>query len=138
MSEFRNELKYLASHEWARVEDDGTVTVGISDHAQEALGDVVFVECPEVGSEVNAGEEAGVVESVKAASDIFSPVSGEVIAVNEVLEDAPETVNESPYDDGWFFKVKPNDEDELETAVDMEAYKRAIDRWVDSGAPDST
>lgn len=127
MSELRAELKYLSSHEWARVEDDGTVTIGITDHAQEALGDVVFVECPEVGSTVTMGEEAGVVESVKAASDIFSPVSGEVIAINELLEDAPETVNSSPFDDGWFFKVQPDSLEDLENALDMEAYKAAID-----------
>lgn len=127
MSELRPELKYLASHEWARIEDDGTVTVGITDHAQAALGDVVFVETPEVGSTVTAGEEAGVVESVKAASDIFSPVTGEVIAVNEVLEEAPETVNGSPYDDGWFFKVKVEDTSELDDAMDADAYKATID-----------
>lgn len=126
MSEVRAELKYLESHEWARVEADGTVTIGISDHAQAALGDVVFVEVPEVGSEVTAGSEAGVVESVKAASDIYSPVSGEVIAVNEALEDAPETVNASPYDDGWFFKVRPSELEELDNALDAEAYQEAI------------
>lgn len=123
MSELRSELKYLASHEWARVEEDGTVTIGITDHAQDSLGDVVYVETPEVGSSVTAGEESGVVESVKAASDIYSLVSGEVIAVNEALEDAPETVNESPYDDGWFFKVKPSDLSELENALDSDGYK---------------
>lgn len=127
MSELRKELKYLPSHEWARVEEDGTVTVGISDHAQESLGDVVYVETPEVGATVNAGEEAGVVESVKAASDIYSPVSGEVIAVNEALEEAPETVNESPYDDGWFFKVKPADLKELDDALDVDGYAAAIE-----------
>ncbi|WP_027328256.1 glycine cleavage system protein GcvH [Marinimicrobium agarilyticum] len=127
MSEIRNELKYLPSHEWARVEEDGTVTIGISDHAQDSLGDVVFVELPEVGSSVSKGEEAGVVESVKAASDIYSPVSGEVIAINEALEDAPETVNESPYDDGWFFKVKPEDTDELSDALDADGYRNAIE-----------
>ncbi|WP_018275574.1 glycine cleavage system protein GcvH [Teredinibacter turnerae] len=127
MSEIRSELKYLSSHEWARVEEDGTVTIGITDHAQEALGDVVFVETPEVGSQVSAGEEAGVVESVKAASDIYSPVTGEVIAVNEVLEEAPETVNESPYDDGWFFKVKPSDVSELDGAMDSEAYVKSVE-----------
>lgn len=127
MSEIRNELKYLPSHEWARVESDGTVTVGISDHAQEALGDVVYVETPEVGTEVSAGDEAGVVESVKAASDIFSPVSGEVIAVNEALEEAPETVNGSPYDDGWFFRVKPSDLSELDDALDADGYRQAIE-----------
>lgn len=127
MSEIRAELKYLSSHEWARVESDGTVTVGITDHAQESLGDVVFVETPEVGSEVTAGTEAGVVESVKAASDIFSPVSGEVIAVNEALEDAPETVNSSPYDDGWFFKVKPTDLSDLDGALDADGYRAAVE-----------
>lgn len=127
MSEFRSDLKYLPSHEWARVESDGTVTVGITDHAQESLGDVVFVETPEVGSEVSAGEEAGVVESVKAASDIFSPISGEVIAVNDALEDAPETVNSSPYDDGWFFKVHPTDLSELDDALDADGYRESIE-----------
>lgn len=125
MSEVRSELKYLPSHEWACVEADGSVTIGITDHAQEALGDVVFVELPEVGSTVTAGQEAGVVESVKAASDIYSPVSGEVIAINEALEDAPETVNGSPFDDGWFFKVKPSDLSELDDALDAEAYEAA-------------
>ncbi|GAA5315907.1 MAG: glycine cleavage system protein GcvH [Candidatus Pelagadaptatus aseana] len=127
MSELRSELKYLSSHEWARVEEDGTVTVGITDHAQDSLGDVVYVETPEVGSSVSAGEEAGVVESVKAASDIYSPVSGEVVAINEALEDAPETVNESPYDDGWFFKVKPSDLSELDNALDADGYKAACE-----------
>ncbi|WP_339899257.1 glycine cleavage system protein GcvH [uncultured Gilvimarinus sp.] len=127
MSDIRNELKYLPSHEWARVEEDGTVTVGISDHAQDSLGDVVYVETPEVGSNVAAGEEAGVVESVKAASDIYSPVTGEVIAVNEALEDSPEQVNESPYDDGWFFKVKPSDLSELDDALDADGYQNAIE-----------
>ncbi|BFM19467.1 glycine cleavage system protein GcvH [Gilvimarinus japonicus] len=127
MSDIRNELKYLPSHEWARVEEDGTVTIGISDHAQDSLGDVVYVETPEVGATVTAGEEAGVVESVKAASDIYSPVSGEVIAVNEALEDSPEQVNESPYDDGWFFKVKPSDLSELDDALDADGYKNAIE-----------
>lgn len=116
-------LKYAATHEWARDEGDGTVTVGISDHAQESLGDVVYVEQPEVGSTVTGGEEAGVVESVKAASDIYSPVSGEVIAVNELLEDEPETINGSPYDDGWFFKVKMSDPSELEGLLDAAAYE---------------
>ncbi len=127
MSELRSELKYLPSHEWARVEADGTVTVGITDHAQEALGDVVFVEVPEVGAQVTANQEAGVVESVKAASDIYSPISGEVVAVNEALEDAPETVNASPYDDGWFFKVQPSNVDELEDAMDSDAYLAATE-----------
>lgn len=126
MSEVRSELKYLSSHEWARVEDDGTVTIGITDHAQAALGDVVFVDLPEEGSMVTSGQEAGVVESVKAASDIYSPISGEVIAINAVLEDAPETVNASPYDDGWFFKVQPSALEELDNALDAEAYQSSI------------
>ncbi len=127
MSEVRTEAKYLSSHEWARLEDDGTVTVGITDHAQDSLGDVVFVETPEVGASVNAGEEAGVVESVKAASDIYSPVTGEVIAINEALEDEPETVNGSPFDDGWFFKVKPSDLSELDGLLDADAYQAQVD-----------
>ncbi len=126
MSELRAELKYLSSHEWARVEDDGTVTIGITDHAQDELGDVVFVEMPEIGAIVSLGQEAGVVESVKAASDIMSPISGEVIAVNVVLEDAPETVNASPYDDGWFFKVKTETVEDLDDAMDADAYKVEI------------
>lgn len=123
MSDIRKELKYLSSHEWARVEEDGTVTIGITDHAQEALGDVVYVEVPEVGSTVSIGEEAGVVESVKAASDIYSLVSGTVVAVNELLQDAPETVNTSPYDDGWFFRVQPDDLAELDDALSDEDYR---------------
>ena len=127
MSEIRNELKYLPSHEWARLEEDGTVTIGISDHAQDSLGDVVFVELPEVGSTVSKGEEAGVVESVKAASDIYSPVSGEVSAINDALEDSPETVNGSPYDDGWFFRVQPTDTSELDDALDADGYRNAVE-----------
>jgi glycine cleavage system H protein len=123
MSEFPGELRYAESHEWVRVEDDGTVTVGISDHAQEALGDVVYVELPEVDADVAAKGEAGVVESVKAASDVYAPISGVIIAVNTALEDSPETVNESPYSDGWFFKMKPNDLGELEALLDVNAYQ---------------
>ncbi len=126
MSEIRSELKYLSSHEWARLEEDGTVTIGITEHAQESLGDVVYVELPEVGSQVSVGEESGVVESVKAASDIYTLVSGEVLAINEALEDEPETVNSSPYDEGWFFRVQPSDVSELEAALDAEGYKAAI------------
>lgn len=122
MSNTPSELKYASSHEWARLEADGTVTVGITDHAQEALGDVVFVELPEVGAELAAAQEAGVVESVKAASDIYAPVSGEVIAINEKLEETPEIINESPYDDGWFFKLQPSETGELDNLLDAEAY----------------
>ena len=122
MSETPSELKYLATHEWARLEEDGTVTVGITDHAQDALGDVVYVELPEGGQDLSSGDEAGVVESVKAASDIYSPVSGTVVAINEVLDDEPEKVNQDPYGDGWFFKVEPTDTGELEEMLDADAY----------------
>ena len=122
MSSIPSELKFLSSHEWVRVEEDGTATIGVSDHAQEALGDVVFVELPEVGTVLTAGDEAGVVESVKAASDVYAPLTGEVIAVNEALEDAPETVNADPYAEGWFFKMKLEDRVELEGLLDAEAY----------------
>ena len=127
MAEYPGELKYAESHEWARVEDDGTVTVGISDHAQDSLGDVVYVELPEIDADVSAEGEAGVVESVKAASDIYSPISGKIIAVNETLEDAPETVNDSPYDQGWFFKLQPTDLTELESMLDANAYQELCD-----------
>lgn len=122
MSEIPTDLKYVSSHEWARLEEDGTVTVGISDHAQQALGDVVYVEHPEIGQTVSAGSEAGVVESVKAASDIYAPVGGSIVAVNEALEDAPETVNQDPYGDGWFFKIEPDDPAELDQLLDADAY----------------
>ncbi len=125
MSRTPSELKYARSHEWARLEEDGTVTVGITDHAQEALGDVVFVELPETGGSVAAGEDAGVVESVKAASDIYAPVSGEVIAVNDQLEDQPELVNSDPYDDGWFFRLQPADLSELEDLLSADEYRES-------------
>ena len=127
MSHAPTGLKYAASHEWARLEEDGTVTVGISDHAQQALGDVVFVEAPDIGDDVDAGGEAGVVESVKAASDIYSPVSGEVVAINAVLEDTPETINEDPYGEGWMFRVKPADVSELDELLNAEAYEASCE-----------
>lgn len=117
-----SELKYASSHEWARLEEDGTVTVGISDHAQEALGDVVFVELPQVGTDLAAGDEAGVVESVKAASDVYAPVGGTVCAVNEQLEDEPETVNSDPYNDGWFYRLEGVDSADLDALLDADAY----------------
>ncbi len=123
MSNLPSELRVASSHEWARLEEDGTVTIGITDHAQEALGDVVFVELPDVGDTLAAGGDAGVVESVKAASDLYAPVGGEVIAVNEKLEDEPETVNSDPYHDGWFFKLQPGDTSELEALLSAEDYK---------------
>ncbi len=127
MSEIRSELKYLSSHEWARIEDDGTVTIGITDHAQNSLGDVVYVECPDVGDSIVAGEQVAVVESVKAASDVYAALSGEVIAVNELLAETPEIVNESPYDDGWFFKIRPNELEELNNALDSQAYEEQLE-----------
>jgi len=122
MSQTPAELKYASSHEWARLEEDGTVTVGISDHAQDSLGDVVFVELPDVGASFAEADEAAVVESVKAASDIYAPISGAVIAINAILEDAPETVNSDPYNDGWFFKLQPTDTSELENLLSAEDY----------------
>lgn len=124
MSQIPADLRYAASHEWARLEADGSVTVGISDHAQEALGDVVFIELPEVGKTLAAGDQAGVVESVKAASDIYAPVGGEVIAVNEALADAPEQVNGEPYG-AWFFKLKPQDAAELDKLLNADGYRAA-------------
>ena len=122
MSDIPSDLKYAATHEWARLEEDGTVTVGISDHAQDALGDVVYVELPELEQVIAAGDEAGVVESVKAASDVYAPISGTICAINEALEDAPETVNSDAYTDGWFFKMQPSDIGELEELLDAEGY----------------
>lgn len=128
MSIIPGELRYLSSHEWVRLEEDGeTATIGITDHAQDLLGDVVFVELPELDSVIAAGEEAGVVESVKAASDIFSPVSGTVIEINDALEDSPELVNSDPYDDGWFFKVKISDADELSSLLGAEEYSEVCE-----------
>lgn len=125
MSNIPAELRFAESHEWARLEADGTVTVGISDHAQEALGDVVFVELTEVGKVFAAQDQAGVVESVKAASDIYAPIGGEVIAVNEELGGSPELLNSDPYG-AWIFKLKPSDKAELDKLLDAAAYKAAI------------
>jgi glycine cleavage system H protein len=126
MSEIPSELKYTKSHEWVRDEDDGSVTIGITDHAQELLGDLVFVELPEVGTEMSAEDAVCVVESVKAASDVYMPVSGEVIEVNDLLADAPETINDSPYDDGWLIRVKLSNPDELEDLMDADTYDAEI------------
>ena len=124
MSNIPADLRFAASHEWARLEADGSVTVGISDHAQEALGDVVFVELPEVGAELAAGQEAGVVESVKAASDIYAPIAGTVLAVNDVLTDSPELVNSDPYT-SWFFKLQPSNAADIEALLDATGYAAA-------------
>lgn len=126
MSHLPEELKYLSTHEWVRVEGD-VVTVGITDHAQDAMGDLVYVEVPEVGIQVAAGDEAGVVESVKAASDIYAPVTGEVLAVNEGLEDEPELVNSDPYGEGWMFKIRMEDSSDLGAMLDAAAYQQQID-----------
>ncbi|MFT7337918.1 MAG: glycine cleavage system H protein [Marinobacter maritimus] len=122
MSETPPDLKYIETHQWVRVDADGTATVGITDFAQEQLGDVVYIGVPEVGETVTGGEEAGVAESVKSASDVFSPVTGEVLEVNESLEDEPEKVNEDPYGEGWMFKVKLADQGELDGLMDSDAY----------------
>lgn len=122
-----NKLKFTESHEWVRDNGDGTVTIGISAHAQELLGDVVFVELPEIESEFDAGDAFSLVESVKAASDIYSPVSGTVIAVNEDLEDSPELVNDEPYDNGWIATIKMNDAEELEDLKVAEDYLASLE-----------
>ena len=127
MSSIPANLKFLDSHEWARVESDGTVTVGISDHAQGALGDLVFVEVPEVGRSLTKGGAAAVVESVKAASDVYSPLSGEVIASNPALGAAPELVNTDPYGEGWLFKLKLSNDGELAQLLDAKAYEKVVE-----------
>lgn len=127
MSNVPNELKYKDSHEWVRKEADGTYTVGITEHAQELLGDMVFVDLPEVGRVVESGEDCAVAESVKAASDIYAPLSGEILAVNEELESSPELINSDPYTDGWLFKIKASDESELGSLLDAEGYKKTIE-----------
>ena len=127
MSDFPTELKYANSHEWARLESDGIVVVGITNHAQDALGDIVFIELPESGAEVDAGAEIAVVESVKAASDIYSPVSGEVVDVNSALEDEPELVNGSPYEDGWLFTIKISSSEDLSNLLDSEGYQAIVE-----------
>ena len=127
MSNIPDDLKYASTHEWISVNEDGLVTVGISDHAQEALGDIVFVELPEAGASVNSKEEVAVVESVKAASDIYSPLTGEVVEINESLLDSPETVKASPYELGWFFKIRMENEAELDDLMNSESYSEYCD-----------
>ena len=129
MSKTPNDLKFLASHEWIRLIDDNVVVVGISDHAQDQLGDVVFVELPGVGDSVVSGDEAAVVESVKAASEVYSPFTGEVVEVNEALEGNPELVNSSPYEDGWFFKLKVSDEnlENIHSFMNADSYLSRLD-----------
>ena len=126
MSNVPSDLLYTKSHEWVRREDDGSVTIGITAHAQELLGDLVFVEAPEVGTTYSAGDDCAVVESVKAASDVYSPISGEVVAANEKLAEAPETINADPYGDGWIFRIQPEDDAELDDLMDADAYAEQI------------
>ncbi len=122
MSEIPADLKYTKSHEWVKPEEDGTVLMGITDHAQDLLGDMVYVEPPEVGNEVEAEDVCAVVESVKAASDVYSPISGEIIAANDTLSDTPELVNNDPYGEGWIMRLKPADDLEIEQLMDADAY----------------
>ena len=127
MGDIPGDLKFLSSHEWVRVEPDGSVTIGISDHAQDLLGDIVFVELPEIGQSIDAETDAAIVESVKAASDVYSPISGEVTEVNPILEDQPEIINSSPYEDGWFYKVIPSDLGEIENLLSPEDYSEVCE-----------
>jgi glycine cleavage system H protein len=127
MSDLPVELKYASSHEWARLESDGTVVIGITDHAQAALGDVVYVELPEEGADIDVGSEIAVVESVKAASDIYTPVTGEVVEINPALENQPETINQSPYVDGWLFRVRLSNPDELDDMMNADEYLLATE-----------
>jgi glycine cleavage system H protein len=127
MSNIPSELKYATSHEWVRQEGNGVVTVGITEHAQELLGDMVFVELPDVDDEISTGDDVAVAESVKAASDIYAPISGKVIEVNEELEDSPELVNSDAFGEGWLFKVQLDDEAELDALLDAEGYANSID-----------
>jgi len=126
MSNIPSELKYATSHEWVRKESDGIVTVGITEHAQELLGDMVFVDLPDVDDEVGTGDDVAVAESVKAASDIYAPITGTVVEINEDLEDSPELVNSDAYGDGWLFKLKVDDESELDNLLDAEGYADSI------------
>ncbi|AVJ19084.1 glycine cleavage system protein GcvH [Serratia rhizosphaerae] len=127
MSNVPTELKYATSHEWVRSEGNGEYVVGITEHAQELLGDMVFVDLPEVGATVAAGDDCAVAESVKAASDIYAPISGEIIAVNEELDGSPELVNSDPYADGWLFRIKASDEAELGKLLDAAGYQASIE-----------
>ncbi|WP_043525893.1 glycine cleavage system protein GcvH [Litchfieldella xinjiangensis] len=128
MSNLPANLRYTESHEWVLDNGDGTVTLGITDHAQQALGDVVFVELPDVGRTLESGGELGVIESVKAASDLYAPLAGEIVEANTALEDAPETVNESPYDKGWIAKLKPSNIEAINDLLDADAYAKVAEQ----------
>lgn len=127
MSEIPSELRYTKSHEWVRSMEDGHLEIGITDHAQGMLGDMVFVELPEVGITLNAGDDCAVVESVKAASDVYAPVSGEIVEVNSLLSDSPETVNSDSYGEGWLFRMQPTDEDEINELLDADGYAEVVE-----------
>lgn len=127
MSNIPSHLKYTESHEWVNADEDGNAHIGITDHAQEALGDLVFVELPAVGDEINQGDPVAVVESVKAASDIYTPVSGRIIAINEDLDADPAIINSDPYNDGWLFEIELIDTEELEGLKDAEAYEESLE-----------
>lgn len=126
MSNIPADLKYVASHEWLSQDEDGTITVGITHHAQDLLGDIVYVELPEVGESVEVDAEIAVVESVKAASDVYAPIAGEIIAINDALVDAPETINSDPYGEGWFFKIKPENADDYNSLMDADEYQDSL------------
>lgn len=127
MSNVPTELKYTASHEWVRAEGEGVYSVGITEHAQELLGDMVFIDLPEVGTSFDAGDDCAVAESVKAASDIYAPISGEIVAINDELEGAPELVNSAPYSEGWLFRIKASDEAQIAGLLDAAAYESSIE-----------
>ena len=131
MSDIPGDLKYTEEHEWLRIDDDGSVVVGITAHAQEALGDLVYVELPEVGQSVTTGEGLAVVESVKAASDVYAPLDGEVVEANEELADAPEKINEDPYGEGWIARLTPMDKDALDALMDASAYEQFLEQQED-------
>jgi glycine cleavage system H protein len=123
MSNIPGELKYSKSHEWVRINDDGSVTIGITEHAQDLMGDMVYVELPETGASLNQGDDCAVVESVKAASDVYAPIGGEILEVNDALADAPETINSDPYGEGWIFRMTPADGAEIDALMDANAYE---------------
>ena len=127
MSEIPTDLKYTSEHEWVRMEDGGTLVVGLTDYAQEQLGDLVYVDTPEVGAQFVAGDVCAVVESVKAASDVYSPLGGEIVAVNETLEDSPELISQDPYGGGWLFELTPDDPADWEDLLDSDQYEELLD-----------
>ena len=127
MSEIPSELRYTKSHEWVKTMEDGHLEIGITDHAQEMLGDMVFIELPEVGITVSTGDDCAVVESVKAASDVYAPVSGEIVEVNSVLSDSPETLNSDPYGEGWLYRMQPTDKGEIAELLDADGYSEVVE-----------